>query len=206
MIEKLVLSQRAFTSISRDCLKHPATETGGILVGQVREANLLVPFTVTAGPEARRGPAEFSPDVNFQQPVLDFLFEEFDLDYVGDWHRHPGLMDRPSQHDRQTARRIVEADQWRKSEAVFPIAVVDRNQVLLRAYLMSRGNPDFCELPFIVVPDRDPLMEELLWGAHPAPRSEVHHESISSHRGRIGSPFGRLVHRLRACVRPAQGK
>lgn len=86
------------------------------------------------------------------------------VDYVGDWHKHPSQVDRPSGQDRETARHIVTDDGWNRVEAVFPIAIVDGKQVRMRAFLMYRFTSDFEEMPIEIVPDTDPRVVRVLIG------------------------------------------
>ncbi len=86
------------------------------------------------------------------------------IDYVGDWHKHPGCFDTPSAQDRQTARHIVTDAEWDQLEAVFPIAVVDGDHIRMRAYLMYRYRDDFAEVPIEIVPDTDPRVLSVLAG------------------------------------------
>lgn len=161
----LVLAEHVVASIARDCRKHPDTETGGLLIGQRIGPDIVVPFVVGAGPHARRARSSFEPDPAWQQEHLDFLFERFGLDYVGDWHLHPSDFDRPSDQDYRTAFEIVNSPSWEVLEAVFPIAVNVNGEIRLRAYTLSRfAARAFVELPVVVVPDEEPRMRFLLCG------------------------------------------
>jgi len=170
----LVLAEWAFSGIEEECLRHLPTETGEVLVGRAIDDSIVVPFTIAAGPKARRAVARFSPDWAWQQTILDYLFARFGVDFVGDWHRHPGRFDRPSGQDLATARRIVTDVSWNKPSAVFPIAIIDGGWVRLRAYLMRRETQEFKEIPITVVPDTHPLMRAVLIGMDAAEKEEPH--------------------------------
>jgi integrative and conjugative element protein (TIGR02256 family) len=159
---RLVIAKRAYRAAVDEILAHPESETGGILVGRKVAGDFVVPFVVGGGPGAERSWGGFAPDSAWQQEFLDFLFKRFDLDYLGDFHRHPGRFDRPSRTDWQTARKIVIDETWGTPEALFPIAVVEEGRVRIRAYVMSRGAKNFVEIPIEVVPDSDPRMAAVL--------------------------------------------
>jgi integrative and conjugative element protein (TIGR02256 family) len=163
-----VISKIAYESIRRDCLRRSSNETGGLLVGTRLGPDLVVPFVVPAGPGATQQRTRFEPDFSWQQHFLDFLADRFRsrharLDYIGDWHCHPGALDQPSHRDWQTARQIVTDPAWGKIEAAFPIAVVEKGNPRLRAFVACRYRQNFLELPIEVVPDNDPRIQAVLF-------------------------------------------
>jgi integrative and conjugative element protein (TIGR02256 family) len=162
IVGKLILAQKAHEAAVRECLHHANKETGGILVGRKVGEDFVVPFVIAGGPKAHRSRGGFSPDSGWQQEFLDFLFTRFAVDYLGDFHRHPGSVDQPSEHDLQTAREIVTDPTWAKPEALFPIAVVETGHVRLRSFLITREKPEFVEVLLEVVPDTDPRMRRVL--------------------------------------------
>jgi integrative and conjugative element protein (TIGR02256 family) len=162
MHSRLVISRRAFAMLSADCLRYRTTETGGILVGKKVGSDFVVPFVIDGGPRASRSRSGFTPDSDWQQHQLDYLFHRFRLDYVGDHHRHPGRFERPSAIDLATAKRVVTEPAWDKAEAVFPIATIQSGIVRMRAFLMRRDSDDFDEIPLAVVPDNDRRIRRLL--------------------------------------------
>ena len=163
-----VLPERVYEAIERDCLEHDSTETGGVLVGARVGPDIVVAFGVPAGPKAVRSASGFAPDAEWQQEVLNLLHARFagiaPVDYVADWHRHPGSCDRPSEHDLRTARGIVTDPTWNRVEAVFPIAVLEKRRVRLRAFHAYRYRAGFEEMSIEIVPDSDPRMRALLVG------------------------------------------
>lgn len=162
MRSRLVIARRAFAMIVSDCLAHPATETGGILVGRKLGDDFAVPFVVGGGPKAIRRRTGFTPDSEWQQHQLQYLFDRFGFDYVGDYHRHPGHVELPSAIDLATAQEIVTSSEWSKPEAVFPITTIQDGTVRIRAFRLSRSDSDFVEIPVVVVPDSDRRVRRLL--------------------------------------------
>jgi integrative and conjugative element protein (TIGR02256 family) len=165
MIARFVTAKRGFKQMESDILARPGVETGGLFPGRVIGDALVTPFTITGGPKALRAPARFSPDVVYQQSLLDHAFENFRCTFVGAWHRHPGRFDVPSAVDLATARHIVTDADWDLVQAVFPIAIVRDKEVRVRAFLMHRDELEFFEIPFEVVPDDDPLILKVLSGS-----------------------------------------
>lgn len=170
MIARIVTARRGFRQMESSIFSHPSVETGGLFPGRVIGDAVVTPFTIAGGPKALRARARFSPDVEWQQVLLDHAFENFGCTFVGAWHRHPGLFDAPSAVDHATARHIVTDSEWDLVQAVFPIAIVRDGEVRVRAYLMHRDAADFHEIPFEVVPDDDPRILEILGG--PAAKAE----------------------------------
>lgn len=194
MRQRLILAERAHQLMMADCRAHPDTETGGILVGRSIAGDSIVPFVVPAGTGAERSPAGFAPDSNFQQPFLDFLFDRFGADYVGDYHRHPGCYDRPSPHDLVTAMRIVTDPDWNMPAACFPILTLQGGNVQIRAFLMAREARTFREMDVEIVPDTDGRIQAVLVGEVPIlnERKEVSDGILSPRRPRRGSFFSRF--------------
>lgn len=172
MIARLVTAQRGYRQLEADVLGHPGVETGGLLPARVIGDALVAPYTIPGGPKAKRAPARFSPDVDWQQQLLDHAFENFGCVFGGAWHRHPGHFDVPSAVDHATARHIVTDPEWDLVQAVFPIAIVRDGEVRVRAFLMHRDGADFREIPFEVVPDNDPLVLEVLSGHFAKPEEK----------------------------------
>lgn len=83
-------------------------ETGGVLLGWRDGDNRIVVDLIGAGPRALHGQHTFLPDHPWQMSQIREAFERSggDLDYLGDWHTHPGGVAEMSAPDRSTLRRI----------------------------------------------------------------------------------------------------
>jgi len=82
--------------------KARCVETGGPLVGYVATDGVLVVSDATGpGPKARLEHYSVTIDGEYAQKFCDQNNRESDgrIDYVGDWHRHPGISLKPSEHD-----------------------------------------------------------------------------------------------------------
>lgn len=195
MRSQLIMSRRAFAMLTADCLRYHTTETGGILVGKKVGAAFVVPFVIDGGPMASRSRTGFTPDSAWQQHQLDYLFNRFALDYVGDHHRHPSRFEHPSAIDLATATRVVTEPEWDKVEAVFPIATIQSGVVRMRAFLMRRDSAAFEEIPLAIVPDNDRRIRRLLL-TEACPSKEVQNATCPScgqpRNARHRSPLGYL--------------
>lgn len=93
-------------------LAYPA-ETGGVLLGYWAQggADAVVTHIVGPGPQATHGRNSFAPDSLHQIAQIARIYEEtrHGVDYLGDWHTHPGATGSPSAKDRATLRRIATA-------------------------------------------------------------------------------------------------
>lgn len=83
-------------------------ETGGMLLGWRDERDRIVTDVIGPGDRALHGRHAFVPDHRWQKQQLDCTFNRTagDLDYLGDWHTHPGGYAEMSAIDHATLRRI----------------------------------------------------------------------------------------------------
>ena len=87
-------------------------ETGGVLLGYwsaVQDA-AVVEFIIGPGPQAVHRKGSFIPDHRYQHRELSRLYQAAgrNLDYLGDWHTHPGGPASLSRTDLATLRRIAQ--------------------------------------------------------------------------------------------------
>jgi integrative and conjugative element protein (TIGR02256 family) len=83
----------------------------------------VVTHAVGPGPSALHEPKAFSPDSEWQAAQIAELYEcsERRLDYLGDWHTHPGGVARPSRRDEATLVKIASTRSARCPEPVMVI-------------------------------------------------------------------------------------
>jgi integrative and conjugative element protein (TIGR02256 family) len=86
---------------------HVPNETGGVLIGHLRDRDLVVTTVTGPGPGATHRPDLFVRDGDYAQRMLDDAFAESGGrdDYVGEWHSHP-FPAGPSAQDRESIGRI----------------------------------------------------------------------------------------------------
>ena len=85
-------------------------ETGGILLGHASEGGATVTVVVGPGPEAKHARYGFTPDADWQAAqVAEAWKAQTSIEYLGDWHTHPGGTTRFSDLDRKAALTISEA-------------------------------------------------------------------------------------------------
>lgn len=97
-------------------------ETGGVLLGYWTGGGEVVVTTATGpGPRAVHSEAEFIPDDEYQQQMIDDTYRESGRrhSYLGDWHTHPYGGEFLSYKDRRTLQRIA-----RHVEARAPIPLM----------------------------------------------------------------------------------
>ena len=108
---RVCLSQKALELIEVECVD-TFGETGGMLVGHVRETKGFLEYEVThatpPGHDSDAGPCRFTRGSGFAKRRLDYLTEKFGVRYLGEWHKHavPNTP-RASPRDRATMRAIA---------------------------------------------------------------------------------------------------
>lgn len=114
------------------------SETGGVLIGKRLDDERLFCLAATRpGPNAEHRRAEFSPDVDHAQSVLDDYRTEYDVVWIGTWHKHPGEMNRLSDGDVTQMRDFVR-DPETVDEIVAVVTTYVDGVVKLNPFYMDR--------------------------------------------------------------------
>jgi integrative and conjugative element protein (TIGR02256 family) len=99
---RVILMPKCLSVIKKESRKTWFLETGGPLVGYISQDNALI-LTDATGPGPRAILQCFSVTIDgaYAQKFCDKIMRESDgqIDYVGDWHKHPGTSLRPSGDD-----------------------------------------------------------------------------------------------------------
>lgn len=84
-------------------------ETGGVLLGWSTDSDIVITHAVGPGARAEHQPTRFLPDRDWQADEIARLYEESGrtIEYLGDWHTHPGGDPYPSALDSAALRRIA---------------------------------------------------------------------------------------------------
>jgi len=160
---KVLFTQRAYSSIVKECLAFPKTETGGILVGRkTADSDFLIPFVIGSGPKAKRSQSRFTPDVSWQQEILEGLFKRYAVNYLGSFHRHPGTYYQPSLRDYRNARKITSSPDWDVYEAIFPIAILNGGGIQIYPYYLSRKSKGFKPISWEIISNKHHLVRSAL--------------------------------------------
>jgi len=99
---RVILLPKCLSVFRTESRKARCVETGGPLVGYVAKDGVLVVTDATGpGPKARLERFSVTIDGINAQKFCDRSRHASDgyIDYVGDWHKHPGISLRPSGQD-----------------------------------------------------------------------------------------------------------
>ncbi|KKW21194.1 MAG: hypothetical protein UY62_C0030G0008 [Parcubacteria group bacterium GW2011_GWF2_50_9] len=135
VIPQLVLSRQVIQALIKGTNSfrgtNPNVETGYALVGKrqviggVRQ--IVITGIIDAGPKSIKLPCFLQVDRPFQQRELEIMqCVDPEVEYLGDFHLHPGSMDHCSSGDRDTDR--ANAMESSSKELLFGIATVQANQ------------------------------------------------------------------------------
>ncbi len=157
----VMIFRSALDVIRRESQRSGKVETGGTLIGVDDGRMILVTHATAPGEGARHQSACFQADVPYQQEQLNQTNTQFGcVGYVGEWHKHPSGMTRPSAGDQGGVRDILADPDYGVSRLLFPIVTCDRQSgFAVHPYLMSHDEEEFervrwRDLPFWLSPDR----------------------------------------------------
>jgi integrative and conjugative element protein (TIGR02256 family) len=123
---RVILLPQCLSVIRAESHKARGVETGGPLVGYVGNDGALVVADATGpGPRARLEHYSVTIDGKYAQEFCDRVNRESNghIDYVGDWHKHPGFSLRPSEHDVDAMKTMA---QFPFSPTRHPISLIYR--------------------------------------------------------------------------------
>lgn len=108
---RIVISDRAYTSIIAEALSRDPDETGGILLGIIDKDTWYVVEATDPGLSTFHNRVHHEMDEKYHNhvyPVISRLYEK-DLCLLGLWHRHPGTLNTFSGDDNRTNTSYSEA-------------------------------------------------------------------------------------------------
>ena len=107
--KQVIFSDRAFASLIAETNNHPDTETGGILLGQIKDGFWYIIENLDPGPKSIFQVAYFEYDqeyVNHLAQKINQIYQH-PLILLGLWHRHPGSLDSFSSLDDETNQKFA---------------------------------------------------------------------------------------------------
>jgi integrative and conjugative element protein (TIGR02256 family) len=117
-------------------------ETGGLLMGHIGPGETRVVLAASPpGPRAVHHPTMFERDLKFSQYMLNEMYTRHQLEYVGEWHKHPRHFTAPSGGDLDGCRAILTDPAYRIAGLMlFPIFTLSQDgQVHAHYYCMDRS-------------------------------------------------------------------
>jgi integrative and conjugative element protein (TIGR02256 family) len=118
-------------------------ETGGVLLGRrvdSRPLSVLVRHVLGPGPGAHHEARKFEPDYDWQVcRVAELWRDDQSLEYLGDWHTHPGGSPVLSQLDKDALRTIAGSADARQADPVMLILAIQPERSDLGATVFSDG-------------------------------------------------------------------
>lgn len=111
--ERVLILQSVLDFIRAEVRKAPRVETGGALAGYLsRENRVTITHACGPGPRAELKRTSVLIDGQHAHAFCTQLFKQSGgrLDYVGDWHRHPGWSLKTSDQDLDAMLTIKESN------------------------------------------------------------------------------------------------
>ncbi len=136
----------AYQRITTEAWNSPTRETGGILVGRSFKLHqglvLVVVGASGPGAGADRQRHTYAPDVTSHQRELVTWrrhYAAYQVDYVGEWHKHPPGHRQPSSGDTQQVRAILNDPDYRLPYGIFtPLVTIEQGECRLHGYYYPR--------------------------------------------------------------------
>lgn len=128
--ERLYLPAEIRSEMVKQAREHAPNETGGILIGRRRGEVVEVLAISDAGPKAVSRPARFERDGEYCQRYLERTVAELGegIDYVGEWHSHPGSSATPSTRDTASFTEIAEDPDYLTTAPVLVIVAPTKSE------------------------------------------------------------------------------
>ena len=134
---KYVVSRGALETMEHECRRSADTETGGILVGFKDVRYVTVTHATGPGPNSQKSATHFVKDTPYLQSVLNLLFQYYQVNYLGVWHKHPDGMPFPSSGDVFSAMDEVGDSQMGMDELIAPICTMAQGKVDVHPFVIK---------------------------------------------------------------------
>lgn len=126
--DRLIVDAPAMILMLSEAWRAWPNETGGVLLGAAGTNEVRLDVVVGPGPDASHGPCSFAPDSEWQRlRVAEAWEKDHTIEYLGDWHTHPGGGTALSATDRDTLRSIAAYPAARQARPVMLVLAVGRD-------------------------------------------------------------------------------
>lgn len=125
--DRVIILKKCLDIIKTEARKVWRTETGGPLAGYVTENRVLIVVdAIGPGPKSVLERFSVTIDGEHAQRFCDNVSRESNgkIDYVGDWHKHPGVSLNPSIHDTSAMKTMAN---FKFSPTKHPISLIYRS-------------------------------------------------------------------------------
>jgi len=124
-----------------EAFEHIPMETGGVLLGRRANSSLFViDDAIGPGPDAQHTVNSFDPDQAWQEEQVADAWKHHGgrLEYLGDWHTHPGGRAALSRDDKSCMRLIRDSEDARAPRPLMLVfAINERGRVRGRAWVLD---------------------------------------------------------------------
>lgn len=129
MYDRIFIIRNVLDVIRAEVKRAGKVETGGAMVGyhQSLSNSLVITHASGPGPKAELNPTNVLIDGQYAHDFCTRMFDDSggQLDYVGDWHRHPGWSLAASDRDLQAMLTI---EQSKCCSVQFPVSAIYRSR------------------------------------------------------------------------------
>lgn len=112
-------------------------EIGGILVGKKEGGNWIITHCITDYEEkkASKGSVEINTR-NMHNELIYIISKNMELDYIGEWHKHPKGLKEQSYQDYLTMKKMIKSKEFGKPEELIMVICckISREKIELTAY------------------------------------------------------------------------
>lgn len=164
---EVLLTESAVETIKREVVRNrrKREETGGVLLGGQAATNQFFVVEATGpGANADHQQAEFSPDVEHAQRRLDEMRNEWEIFWIGTWHKHPSSIQQLSDGDVQQMHRLVQDPDT--LDEILSVIVTQQDDIRLRTYHMDNGL-EAHRIGTSIVGDDIPIRKQFLRDSEP---------------------------------------
>jgi len=115
----IIIDLDALRTIQSETARFPHNECAGLLLGVKENDGRLIKIIKSHGngPKAEHTSGSVSPDVDFFNKLIRETERE-GLEFIGEWHRHPGTFSTPSQGDVSAIEQIMKVNNLQNYVAI----------------------------------------------------------------------------------------
>lgn len=110
-VEQIIYNNQLFTFFQSEVEKYPFLETGGVLLGFLKNKTIFIEKASGPGKVALHEPYYFRADPNYVSMFIDMEIanSQCKLRYLGEWHSHLQIEPDPSTIDLASLSEIAES-------------------------------------------------------------------------------------------------